>query len=116
LQYKDELVSSIAKKIKTKSRAEWKQLLDVAGIPNGPIHNVKEALESEQATSRNMVVNVKHPIIPDLKLVGSPLKFSKTAVNIDRHPPLFGEHTDEVLIKLGYSKSEIQAMKLNQII
>jgi crotonobetainyl-CoA:carnitine CoA-transferase CaiB-like acyl-CoA transferase len=116
LQYKDELVSRIAKKIKTKSRAEWKQLLDVAGIPNGPIHNVKEALESEQAISRNMIVDVKHPKIPDLKLVGSPLKFSKTAVNIDRHPPLFGEHTDEVLIKLGYSRSEIQAMKLNQII
>ncbi|MFB3161372.1 CaiB/BaiF CoA-transferase family protein [Neobacillus sp. 179-J 1A1 HS] len=116
LQYKDELVSRIAKKIKTKSRAEWKQLLDVAGIPNGPIHNVKEALETEQATSRNMVVDVKHPIIPDLKLVGSPLKFSKTAVNIDRHPPLFGEHTDEVLIKLGYSISEIQAMKKNKII
>jgi crotonobetainyl-CoA:carnitine CoA-transferase CaiB-like acyl-CoA transferase len=116
LQYKDELVSRIAKKIKTKSRAEWKQLLDVAGIPNGPIHNVKEALESEQATSRNMVVNVKHPIIPDLKLVGSPLKFSKTEVNIERHPPLLSEHTEEVLIKLGYSISEIHALKKNKII
>lgn len=116
LENKVELVKLIAKKIKTKARAEWKQLFDVAGIPNGPIHNVKEALESEQATSRNMVVDVMHPIIPDLKLVGSPLKFSKTAVNIDRHPPLHSEHTDQVLIKLGYSKSEIHTMKQNQII
>lgn len=116
LENKDELVILIAKKIKTKTRAEWKQLLDEAGIPNGPILNVKEALESEQATVRNMVVDVKHPIIPDLKLVGSPLKFSKTTINIDRHPPLHSEHTDEVLIKLGYSKSEIHTMKKNQII
>jgi crotonobetainyl-CoA:carnitine CoA-transferase CaiB-like acyl-CoA transferase len=116
LQYKAELVTLIAKRIKTKSRAEWKQMLDVAGIPNGPIHNVKEALESKQASSRDMVVDVKHPKIPDLKLVGSPLKFSKTEVKIDRHPPLLSEHTEEVLIKLGYAKSEIQAMKQNQII
>ncbi|NYE03895.1 crotonobetainyl-CoA:carnitine CoA-transferase CaiB-like acyl-CoA transferase [Bacillus niacini] len=116
LQYKDELVSRIAKKIKTKSRTQWKQLLDVAGIPNGPIHNVKEALESEQAISINMIVDVKHTKIPDLKLVGSPLKFSKTEVNIERHPPLLREHTEEVLIKLGYSISEIHAMKKNKII
>jgi crotonobetainyl-CoA:carnitine CoA-transferase CaiB-like acyl-CoA transferase len=116
LQFKDKLVNLIAKRIKTKSRAEWKQLLDVSGIPNGPIHNVKEALESEQATSRNMVVDVEHPKIPDLKLVGSPLKFSRTVVKISRHPPLLSEHTEEVLIKLGYAKSEIQAMKHNQII
>ncbi|WP_045519192.1 CaiB/BaiF CoA transferase family protein [Neobacillus niacini] len=116
LKYKDELVNLIAKRIIKKSRGEWKELLDVAGIPNGPINNVKEALESEQAISRNMVVDVKHPKIPDLKLVGSPLKFSKSSVKIDRHPPLISEHTEEVLIKLGYSKSEIQAMKQNQII
>lgn len=116
LQHKEELVKMIAEKIKTESRAKWKQLLDEAGIPNGPIYNVKEALESDQASSREMVVKVEHPIIPDLKLVGSPLKFSKTPVKIDRHPPLFSEHTEEVLMQLGYSKSEIIQMKHDQIL
>jgi crotonobetainyl-CoA:carnitine CoA-transferase CaiB-like acyl-CoA transferase len=116
LQNKDEIVKIIAAKIKTKSRAEWKQLLDEAGIPNGPINNVKEALDSEQAISREMVVNMEHPIIPDLKLVGSPLKFSKTPVKIERHPPMHSEHTEEILVKLGYSKQEIAKMKQEQII
>jgi crotonobetainyl-CoA:carnitine CoA-transferase CaiB-like acyl-CoA transferase len=116
LLHKNELINRISLTIGTKSRAEWKQLLDEAGIPNSPIYNVKEALESDQAISREMVVNVKHPIIPDLKLVGSPLKFSKTPVTIDRHPPIYGEHTEEVLMKLGYSKAEIEEMKQNQII
>ncbi|MGX6446026.1 CaiB/BaiF CoA transferase family protein [Neobacillus sp. K501] len=116
LKNKDKLVKLIAAKIITKPRSEWQQLLDDAGIPNGPIHNVKEALESEQAMSRDMVVDVKHPTIPDLRLVGSPLKFSRTAVGIERHPPLHSEHTEEILIKLGYSKAEIIAMKQNQII
>lgn len=116
LQHKEELVKIIAEKIKTESRAKWKQVLDEAGIPNGPIFNIKEALESDQASSREMVVKVEHPIIPDLKLVGSPLKFSKTPVKIDRHPPLLSEHTEEVLMQLGYSKSEIIQMKHDQIL
>jgi crotonobetainyl-CoA:carnitine CoA-transferase CaiB-like acyl-CoA transferase len=116
LEHKEQLVEMIAAKIKTKSKEDWKQLLDKAGIPNGPINNVKEALESNQALSRDMVVKVDHPIIPDLKLVGSPLKFSKTPVKIERHPPLFSEHTEEVLMKLGYLQSEIVKMKQEQIL
>ena len=115
LQNKEPLIEMIAGKIKTKTRAEWKQLLDEAGIPNGPINNVKEALDSEQAVSRNMIVGVKHPTIQDLKLVGSPLKFSKTPVKIKRHPPMQSEHTEEVLKKLGYSSEEIEEMKKNNI-
>ena len=116
LKYKDELEKIIAAKIGTKSRAEWKHLLDEAGIPNGPINNVKEALDSEQASAREMVVNVKHPVIPDLKLVGSPLKFSDSPVIIEKHPPMHGEQTEEVLMKLGYSKQEIVQMKQQKII
>ncbi|MFB5196878.1 CaiB/BaiF CoA transferase family protein [Neobacillus sp. KR4-4] len=116
LQKKDELEKIITGKLKTKSRAEWKVLLDEAGIPNGPINNVMEALDSEQAIAREMVVKIKHPTISNLKLVGSPLKFSKSPVKIDRHPPLHSEHTDEILFKLGYSKYEIVKMKQDHII
>ncbi|PFP29574.1 CoA transferase [Bacillus sp. AFS073361] len=116
LQKKDELEKVITAKLKTKSRAEWKVLLDEAGIPNGPINNVMEALDSEQAIAREMVVKIKHPTISNLKLVGSPLKFSKSPIKIDRHPPLHSEHTDEILFKLGYSKHEIVKMKQDHII
>jgi crotonobetainyl-CoA:carnitine CoA-transferase CaiB-like acyl-CoA transferase len=116
LKNKVQLEKLIAAIIKTKSRGDWKQLLDHAGIPNGPIYTVKEALDSEHSIARKMVVDVKHPTIPNLKLVGSPLKFSKTPVKIDKHPPLYGEHTEEILVKLGYSKAEIAEMTLNHIL
>lgn len=116
LQNKNELEKIIAAKIKMKSRTEWKELLDEAGIPNGPINNVKEALDSEQALAREMVVKVGHPTVPNLKLIGSPLKFSKTPVTLDKHPPMHSEHTEEVLLKLGYSKQEIVRMKEAKII
>lgn len=116
LQYRKQIEEIISNKIKTKSKNEWKVLLDKNGIPNGPIYNVSEALQSEQARSRDMVLEVNHPFINDLKLVGSPLKLSKTPVEVLRHPPLHGEHTEEVMSKLGYSQLEIDEMRLNKTI
>ncbi|WP_088066602.1 CaiB/BaiF CoA transferase family protein [Gottfriedia luciferensis] len=116
LQNRKEIEQLIQNKLKTKRKDEWKELLDQNGIPNGPIYNVSEALHSEQAKSREMVLNVNHPFIKDLKLVGSPLKLSKTPIEVLRHPPLHGEHTEEVISKLGYSSSEINEMKRNKTI
>ncbi|WP_088011988.1 CaiB/BaiF CoA transferase family protein [Gottfriedia acidiceleris] len=116
LQYRKQIEGIISNKIKTKSKNEWKVLLDKNGIPNGPIYNVSEALQSEQAKSRDMVIEVNHPFINDLKLVGSPLKLSKTPIEVLRHPPLHGEHTEEVMSKLGYSQLEIDEMRLNKTI
>ncbi|PEJ60885.1 CoA transferase [Bacillus sp. AFS002410] len=116
LQYRKQIEELISNKIKTKTKDEWKALLDKNGIPNGPIYNVSEALQSEQARSRDMVLEVNHPTVKDLQLVGSPLKLSKTPVEVLRHPPLHGEHTEEVMSKLGYSQLEIEEMKQNNTI
>ncbi|PFN10123.1 CaiB/BaiF CoA transferase family protein [Bacillus cereus] len=114
LQYKDELVNIIAKEMKKKKKEEWKQFLDEAGIPNGPILNVKEALETEQAVARDMTIHMEHPTIENLKLVGSPLKLSKTPVQMQKHPPLHGEHTEKILKNIGYSQESIMEMTKKQ--
>ncbi|HEK9100313.1 CoA transferase [Bacillus pfraonensis] len=114
LQHKDELINMIAIEMKKKKKEEWKQLLDEAGIPNGPILNVKEALEAEQAVARDMTIHMEHPTIENLKLVGSPLKLSKTPVQMQKHPPLHGEHTEKILQKLGYSQEIIMEMTKKQ--
>jgi crotonobetainyl-CoA:carnitine CoA-transferase CaiB-like acyl-CoA transferase len=59
---------------------------------------------------------MKHPLIEDLKLTGSPLKLSKTPVTMDKYPPLYGEHTEEVLQQLGYSKEQIFDFKQSKVI
>ncbi|MDM5153981.1 CaiB/BaiF CoA-transferase family protein [Bacillus sp. DX1.1] len=114
LQNKEELVAIIAKEMKKKGKEEWKKLLDEVGIPNSPIFNVKEALETEQAQVREMTIYMEHPTIENLKLVGSPLKLSKTPTLMRKHPPLHGEHTERILQELGYSSERIVEMKKNQ--
>ena len=53
-----------------------------------------------------MLVKMDHPTIGELPLVGSPLKMSDTPVEYRLHPPLMGEHTEELLRELGYKNDE----------
>ncbi len=113
---KEQLVALIDELLLQKSKKEWKQILDEAGIPNGPINTIKEMFEDPQIKARDMVVDMEHPFIPNLRLAGSPLKLSKTPVKIRRHPPMYGEHTEEILQQIGYQQDEINKLRENHII
>ena len=83
-----------------KPRAQWLDLLETAGVPCAPVNSVAEVLETEQVQARQMVQRCPHPTIPDLSLVASGLKLDGQATPLYRHPPLLGEHTEEVLEEL----------------
>ncbi|AXN40241.1 CoA transferase [Peribacillus butanolivorans] len=113
---KEELIPIVEDLLKRKTKKEWKMLLDDAGIPNGPINTIAEMLEDPQIKARNMLVNMEHPTVENLRVTGSPLKLSKTPVTMRKHPPLYGEHTDSILAGMGYKPDEIIKFKQNKII
>ncbi|MFU2017436.1 CaiB/BaiF CoA transferase family protein [Peribacillus butanolivorans] len=113
---KEELIPIVEDLLKRKTKKEWKMLLDDAGIPNGPINTIAEMLEDPQIKARNMLVNMEHPTVENLRVTGSPLKLSKTPVTMRKHPPLYGEHTDSILAGMGYKPDEIIKLKQNKII
>lgn len=116
LRNQSELIPVIKELMKEKTKKEWKNLLDSAGIPNGPINTIAEMFEDPQIKERNMLVKMEHPKVENLKLVGSPLKLSGTPVTMRYPPPLFGEHTESILSGLGYSSEEIIQFKQNKVI
>ena len=69
-----------------------------------------------QVIARNMMVDIEHPIIPNLKVPAFPVKFSNTPPTIRNYPPLLGEHTEEVLKRLGYQEEQIEQLRNNTII
>ncbi|KON68205.1 CoA-transferase [Peribacillus butanolivorans] len=113
---KEELIPIVEDLLKRKTKKEWKVLLDNAGIPNGPINTIAEMLEDPQIKARDMLVNMEHPTVENLRVTGSPLKLSKTPVTMRKHPPLYGEHTDSILAGIGYKPDEIIKFKQNKII
>ena len=96
----------------SRSADHWLGLLAGAGIPAGPINTVPQILSDPHVAAREMVVSVPHPTASEIRLVGAPYKLSRTSVTIDRHPPLLGEHTEEVLReKLGLSPGDIERLR-----
>ena len=116
LLHKEELLPILEGLLATRTKKEWKELLDEAGIPNGPINTVAEMFEDPQVKARDMLLEIDHPKVKSLKVAGSPLKLSKSPVTVRKHPPLHGEHTESILARIGYSQVEINSFKENQII
>lgn len=70
----------------------WLDSLEAAGVPVGPINRIDEVFEEAQLAAREMVVTLAHTENPALKVVGNPIKLSRTPVQYDRPPPRLGEH------------------------
>lgn len=109
--------SLVGDAILRRTRAEWVELLAEVGIPAGPINTVAEALASPQTKGRGMVVEVPHPAIGPVSMVGLPFQFDGTPATVRRHPPRLGEHTAEVLGEvLGLDADVIEELRRNEVI
>lgn len=111
-----ELISQIQAILETKPAAFWVNALRAAEIPCGPINSAAEALNDAQTRARGMIVEIEHPLLGIAKSVGNPIHFADTPVTYRQHPPMLGEHTDEVLSELGKTKNEISDWRRNQVI
>ncbi|HVE50249.1 MAG TPA: CoA transferase [Casimicrobiaceae bacterium] len=94
----------------TRTKAEWIERFDAAGVPVGPVHSIGEALTHPQTLARGMVVDLVHPQAGATQALGCPVHFSKTPTSVTRPAPLLGEHTREVLAEFGYRDDAIDEL------
>ncbi|MDA1128634.1 MAG: CaiB/BaiF CoA-transferase family protein [Chloroflexi bacterium] len=94
----------------------WVELIVEAGVPCGPINTVADVVSNPQVLARNMIAEVDHPNVPNLRFPNSPLKLTDSPATIRRVPPLLGQHNDEVLGEAGYSAEKIADLKERGVI
>ena len=112
-----ELTRLLADVFKKRSKREWLDLLEAAGVPNGPINDVAQVFEEPQVKARGIRIERPHGAGTSLPMVASPMRFSDTPLEYRSAPPLLGEHTDEVLRDvLGKSESDIAKLRSAKVI
>ena len=80
-------------------KGEIEEIMDEAGIPCGPVLNVKEAIEHPHIQARDMMVHCEHPTVGDMYFQGCVIKLSETPGEVETAPPLVGQHNREVCPK-----------------
>ena len=94
---REQLVPLLETMTRQKTKAQWLSLLEKAGVPCGPINNIKEVFENEQVIARELQFDMPHPTTGKMKLVANPIRMSKTPVEANLAPPTLGQHTEEIL-------------------
>jgi crotonobetainyl-CoA:carnitine CoA-transferase CaiB-like acyl-CoA transferase len=100
----------------TEPTDEWIDRLNRAQVPCGKVRTVKEALELEQTRAREMVVEMEDRLRGRKKLLGIPTKLSENPGQIRMMPPMLGEHTEAILLDLGYSRTQIEAWEEEKVV
>lgn len=110
VRHRAEVVDRVQGVFSTKSTAEWLEILRVAGVPSAAVNDISQALADPQVRHRGMVLEVEHPTAGTIGLLGNPIKTQEPRREI-LPPPLFGEHTREILGGLlGLSETELDAL------
>jgi crotonobetainyl-CoA:carnitine CoA-transferase CaiB-like acyl-CoA transferase len=112
VRHRSTLVPLLAAVLKRRPRADWLETLEAAGVPCGPINDLAEVFADPQVRSRQMTVEVAHPLAGSVRLVASPLKLSRTPVQYRRAPPLLGADTEAVLGEFGFDAAAIADLRL----
>lgn len=116
VKYRDELEMTIQERFLQMKSEEITQKLDFSGVPCGPIQTIDQVLKHPQVIAREMMIDINHPNVPNLKVPAFPVKFSGTKPQVRYAPPLLGEHSEEVLRSLGYSDEKIKELIENKVI
>jgi crotonobetainyl-CoA:carnitine CoA-transferase CaiB-like acyl-CoA transferase len=111
IQNAETLVPLLAERLRGDTAAAWYEALDRIGIPSGPLNTFADVFAMPQVEERGLLQSVEHPTAGTVRIVANPVHFSATEAGPVRPPPVFAQHTDEVLSELGLSGEEIAALK-----
>jgi CoA:oxalate CoA-transferase len=106
-----ELVAIFDEEFLTRTRDEWMEILAREGCIFTPIQTPLEVVNDPQASANNYMIDVLHPEWGKMKMTGFPWDFSETPASWRRPAPRFGEHTEEILLELGYTKDDITHLR-----
>ncbi|MBU7044792.1 MAG: CoA transferase [Theionarchaea archaeon] len=109
----ESLKKELKNTFKEKPQKEWMKILTDMCTP---VNNLEEVFHDQQVLYRDMHITVDHPSAGNLDQIGMPIKGSDISCKVRMPPPMFGEHTKEVLRELGFTDTDINEFKNEGVI
>lgn len=110
------LVGIIESVFKTKAYRDWVDILSSNKLIWAPLQTPLEVTQDEQAIANEYFMDWDHPNYGQIKMLNNPIKLSKAKAENTLKAPNLGEHTDEILERLGYDQDKIQALREDGVI
>jgi CoA:oxalate CoA-transferase len=115
---RDTLREILNEKLSARPAREWEKIFNQNGIPSGEILSLQDALSQPQVEHRKLLKRIQDRELGTITVFGLPIKF-----NYDTHrmlalspPPRLGEHTEKILLEIGYSHAEISRLEQDGVI
>jgi len=107
----DALNEQLAPIFRAGKREDWLRRLIAKDVPAAPINTLDEVFTDPQVKSYGFPIEVEHPQMGKMQLIGNAVDMSRTPPSIDRPPPMLGEQTEEVLSGLGLDANTIETLR-----
>jgi crotonobetainyl-CoA:carnitine CoA-transferase CaiB-like acyl-CoA transferase len=110
------LTAALDEVFAARPRAEWTAIFDREGMWWAPLQSTDEVVRDPQAIAAGSFVDVPRDGAPPARMVATPLDFSDTRWEARAVAPELGQHTEELLLELGYDWDAIAAFKEKGVI
>lgn len=115
-EHHDEIVRMLQQEFGKKPRAYWLEALEAHRVPSAPIYRFDEVFQDPQVRHLGIPKRIDHPQMGASHLIGSAVNLSDTPPRFIRPAPLLGEHTAEILARLGYDGEAIGGLRARGVI
>ncbi|MFC2040879.1 CaiB/BaiF CoA transferase family protein [Chloroflexota bacterium] len=112
----EELVRIIDEVLASGNREEWEERFREHNCIYGRIETTSEVITDPQAIANDFFAEILHPVAGQMKFVTTPVKFRQNPASVRTPAPEVGQHTEEILLDLGYSWDDISRLKEQGVI
>ena len=112
----ESLTEVISNAFRSRDLAEWEKIFDENGLICGRVQTITDVINDPQAWENNFFTEVDHPAAGRIKVINTPAIFEGTPASVKSPAPELGQHTEEVLLELGYTWDELVKLKEQGVI
>jgi crotonobetainyl-CoA:carnitine CoA-transferase CaiB-like acyl-CoA transferase len=115
-EHRDDIKRRVQAKVREQTTEHWLEQMLARDLWCAPVQDFETLVSDPQVQHNGLIQTVTHPSAGEVKVVGTPMKFSETPGRIERGVPSVGQHTDEVLHELGYDQAQCDSWRAEGVI